>query len=250
MARANPEPILILNPRRRRNRRRMPAGLRRYWASRRRAANPRRHRRRHRNVHHRRHYARRRNPRRHYHRRRNPSITGTGRDIFGDYVVPGTLGALGAIGFDVLWGYVEPQLPASFQNGWVATIAELVTLWFAVKAADSMAPRYRRTIHSAGLGAATVIAYNALEGVAAQYLPAGTPGLSGYIPSARFSLGRVVGPGMMGNRMQGYMPRQFSGLGDLRYLSPAAVVQSNPPQQFGEVMDMAMVDDPDMWGHE
>jgi hypothetical protein len=252
MARANPEPILILNPRR--HRRRMPAGLRRYWAARR-HKNPRRHhhrarRRNYRRHHHRAH--RRTNPRRrhHYARRRNPGIGSTGRDIFGDYLVPGTIGALGAIGFDVLWGYVEPQLPASFQNGWVATIAELVTLWFAVKAADSMAPKYRQTIHRAGLGAATVIAYNALEGVAAQYLPAGTPGLSGYIPSSRFSLGRVTGPGMMGNRMHGYMPRQFAGLGDLGYLSPAAVVQAGPPQQFGEVADMAMVDDPDMWGHE
>jgi hypothetical protein len=252
MARANPEPILILNPRKRR---RMPAGLARYWAHRRR--NPhRRHYHRARRVNHRRHHhrAHRRNPRRHHyrhHRRRNPSgLGGAGRDIFGDYLVPGTIGALGAIGFDVLWGYVEPQLPASFQNGWVATIAELVTLWFAVKAADSMAPKYRQTIHRAGLGAATVIAYNALEGVAAQYLPAGTPGLSGYIPSSRFALGRMVGPGMMGNRMAGYMPRQFSGLGDLGYLSPAAVVQAGPPQQFGEVADMSMVDDPDMWGHE
>jgi hypothetical protein len=235
------QPILVLNPRRRRHKRRMPAGLRRYWASRRRSQNPRRRRR-----HHVR--ARARNPRRRYYRgrrahrgyrRRNPS-GGSDRDIFSSYLIPGVMGAVGAIGFDVLWGYVEPQLPASFQNGWVATVAELVTLWFAIKAADSMAPRYRQTIHRAGLGAATVIAYNALEGVAAQYLPAGTPGLSGYMPATRFNLsglsgpmGRVVGPG----RMAGYMPRTISGLRGLddltTYLSPAAVVQNGPPQQFG-----------------
>jgi hypothetical protein len=248
------EHMLILNPyggRRRKNPRkhRMPAGLARYWAKHRHHRNPRRRR------HHHRAHARRNPRRRHYqhhyrHRRRNPSgLTPGSRDIFGEYLVPGTIGAAGAIGFDVLWGYVEPQLPPSFQNGWVATLAELVTLWFAIKAADSMAPRYRHTIHRAGLGAATVIAYNALEGLAQQYLPAGTPGLSGYIPAQRYSLGRVVGPGMGG--LRGYMPRTFSGngLAGLEYLSPAAVVQANTPQQFGEVADMAMVDDPDMWGH-
>jgi hypothetical protein len=230
------EQILLLNPRHKR-RRRMPAGLARYWASRRRGHNPRRHHRRHHYRHRasnpRRHY--RRHVRRHHYRRHRNPRDGIGGDIFGSYVVPGVIGAAGAIGFDILWGYVEPQLPASFQTGWVATLAELVTLWFAIKAADSMSPRNRQTIHRAGLGAATVIAYNALEGLAAQYLPAGTPGLSGYMPAARYQLGgmgRVVG----GRRMAGYMPRTFSGglagLQDM-YYSPAAVVQANPPEQFG-----------------
>lgn len=236
------QPILILNPRKRR----MPAGLRRYWASRRsrrhRAHNPRRHRA------HRRSYRRRArayNPRRrhrayrrHHYRRRNPGHA-LERDIFGAYLVPGVIGAIGAIGFDVVWGYVEPQLPASFQNGWIASVAELVALWFTIKAADSMAPRHRQTIHRAGLGAATVIAYNALEGLAAQYLPAGTPGLSGYMPASRFSLGRMVGPGMMG--LKGYMPRTVSGLRGLDdvYYSPAAVIPNSgaAPQQFGQVSE-------------
>jgi hypothetical protein len=230
------EPVLILNPRRRR--RRMPAGLRRYWASRRRAKNPRRRRRAHRRHEYR--ARRRRNPRRYYRRvhhrarRRNPIGAIGGGDIFSSYLMPGVVGAAGAIAFDVLWGYVEPQLPASFQNGWVATAAELITLWFAIKAADAMSPRSRQLIHRAGLGAATVIAYNALEGLAAQYLPAGTPGLSGYMPSntrmAGFSLGRMVRPGMAG-----YMPRQFAGLGDFTttpFYSPGSVV-GPATQQFG-----------------
>jgi hypothetical protein len=159
-------------------------------------------------------------------------------DLFQQYLVPGVLGAIGAVGFDVLWGYVEPQLPTSFQGGWVATLAELVTLWFGIKAADSMFPRYRQTIHRAGLGAATVIAYNVVEGLAAQYLPAGTPGLGGYMPSARYSmggpLGRVVGPGAQ--RVHGYMPRTVSGLRGLSDLySPAATIQGSAPQQFAGI---------------
>jgi len=230
------EPILVLNPRRRRARkRRMPAGLRRYWASRRAHRNPRRRRRHHAYRAHHRNPRRRHHYRRHHYRRarRNPIGAMGGGDIFGAYIMPGAVGAIGAIAFDVLWGYVEPQLPTSFQNGWVATVAELVTLWFAIKAADAMSPRSRQMIHRAGLGAATVIAYNALEGLAAQYLPAGTPGLSGYMAN-RFSLGgplgRVVGPG----RMAGYMGRQFAGLSDLTqtpWISPGSIV-GPPVQQF------------------
>lgn len=237
-------PVLILNPRKRR----MPAALRKYWAShgrRSRRRNPRSYRRRRHRAHREHRVRRRRNPsyRRRYrarsHRRparryRNP-MGGRSGDLLSSYLVPGVLGAVGAVGFDVLWGYVEPQLPASFQGGWVATLAELITLWFGIKALDSMLPRYRQTIHRAGLGAATVIAYNVVEGLAAQYLPAGTPGLGGYMPQARYSmgqLGRVVGP----NRMAGYMPRTVGGLRGLQDLySPAATIQPNAPQQFAGV---------------
>lgn len=176
--------------------------------------------------------------------RRNPR-EGGGRqenDLFGGYVIPGVIGAVGAIAFDVFWGYVEPQLPSEMQTGWVATVAELAALWVAVKALDSAEPRWQRRTHAAALGAATVIAYNALEGVAAQVLPAGTPGLSGYMPGNRYQLGGL-GRNVGRRGMHGYMPRTFAGnLGDLQY-SPAATLQAGGGGAQFAGLDASSLDD-------
>lgn len=235
-------PILLLNPRRKKSRRRMPAGLRKYWAgrSRRRASNPRRRRARARASNPRRRRARtvvyanpmRRRRRRHSARRRysNPrrrvnfaSTPGRGSIVSG-YIIPAAVGAVGAIAFDVAWGYAQPYLPSSLQSGWVGTVVELAGIWAVLFGIRKWAPRQYRTASAAASGAATVVAYNALKGVAQQVLPSGTPGLSGYMPAARYPLSGFRGLGA-------YQRQSLRGLGDL--YSPAAVVQSPVPQQFG-----------------
>lgn len=235
-------PILLLNPRTK-SRRRMPSALRKYWASRRRtrASNPRRRRRARASNPRRRRAARtvifanprRSRPRRHHARRySNPrrrtqrgfsSTPGRGSIVSG-YIVPAAVGALGAIAFDVAWGYGMTYLPASLQSGWVGTVVELAAIWLVVAGVRRYAPRSYRTASAAASGAATVVAYNALKGVAQQVLPSGTPGLSGYMPAARYPLGGLRGLGA-------YQRSSLRGLNDL--YSPAAVVQSPVPQQFG-----------------
>jgi hypothetical protein len=225
--------VLLLNPRRRR---RMPPGLRRYWAAKRRgrASNPRR----------RRHRARASNPRRRSRRRaffmsnprrrsrrsharryyRNPRSRGGGSftpgqgSVGAHYIIPALIGGIGAVAFDVAWGYGQQYVPASLQSGWVGTIVEAAAIWLVLAGVRKYAPRHFRTASAAGAGAATVLAYNALKGIAQQVLPSGTPGLSGYMPSNRYPLGRIGA-------------YQVRPLGD--YYSPAAVVQSPVPRQFG-----------------
>ncbi len=248
------EQILLLNPRRRKrrtNRRRrsrarrgrMPAGLARYWASRR-GTNPRRRRRRtnrrRRVVHARRsnprvgrHYrmsARRRrsNPRRRVHRRRhNPRMLSMGRGMLGAYVVPAVIGGAGGLVLDIVWGYVSPKLPMTVQSGYAGLAAKLAVVLGAAYAMNRFVPKFRTETHRAAIGAATVLAYGAIKGAAQSVLPATTPGLHGYIDYQSYAL-----PGA--GRLAGYMPRTLGSLEDL--YSPAAVIQppgTAVPRQFG-----------------
>jgi hypothetical protein len=252
------EQILLLNPRRKHKRRknprrgRMPAGLARYWAGRRghhyRASNPskRRRRRRHharapnrrRGHHYQARHHRRTNRRRTHHKRRHNRrsfgglgrIRGLGRGVIGQYVIPGAIGGGGALLLDVIWGYAAPKLPAQVQTGWFGLAAKLGVVIGAAMLANRFVPRLRSQTHRAAVGAATVLAYGAIKGVAQGILPAGTPGLSGYIDYQSYSL-----PVSRGG-MHGYMPpRTLGGLGDDLY-SPAAVIQppgTPVPRQFG-----------------
>ncbi len=250
--------ILLLNPRHKKRRRktnrrsrkgRMPAGLRRYWASRR-GTNPRRRRRRHSNrrrvMRVGRHYrARSINPRRRrrtnrrrmgrrvharvrrYGRRAFASITGRG--IVGQYIVPAGLGGVGALGLDIAWGYAAPHLPAQLQTGWLSLAAKSALVIGGVMLVGRFLPRYRQKVQVAGVGAITVLAANAIKGAAQGILPATTPGLSGYIDYQSYAL-----PGARAGGMHGYMPRTLGSLEDL--YSPAAVIQPSGtavPRQFG-----------------
>lgn len=251
------EQILLLNPRRKHKRRsnrrrrsrrgRMPAGLARYWASRR-GTNPRRHkRRRHTNRRRRsnprrvmrlgRHYrtrARRPNRRRHHARRRsNPrsfaSIKTMGRGVLGEYVIPGAIGGAGALVLDVLWGYALPRVPKQFQTGYAGLAAKLGVVLLAAYGANRFLPKLKVQTHRAAVGAATVLAYGAIKGIAQSVLGSKVPGLSGYIDYQSYALPTA-------GRLRGYVP---STLGDLEDLySPAAVIQPTGtpvPQQFGRL---------------
>lgn len=242
------EQILLLNPRRRRktnrrykyrrnrrsaprarrrNRRRrgLPAGLRRYMASRRR--NPRRYKYRRNRRAAPRARARRRNPRRFHHRarRRNPrfNIGSMGRGVVGQYVMPALIGGAGGFGVDWVWGKFSPRLPPSLQAGWVGAAVKSAVAITLATVAGRFLPKYRRQIHMAGVGAVTIIAGKAITGAA---MSAGVSGLSGYMDYQSYAL-----PGM---RMHGYIPNTLGSLEDL--YSPAAVIQpagTAVPRQFG-----------------
>lgn len=247
--------ILLLNPRRkRRGKRRMPAGLARYWAShRRRATNPRRRRRHARRhvarVHHKRRRVRmmpvltnrrrRRAHRRHHVRRyrasnpRRRRFGGGGSSVRGmvkGYVIPGVIGGVGTLALDVVYGYVSPYLPAQLQAGWFGVGAKLAVILATGYALNKFAPRLRPKTQVAVLGATTVLAYGAIKQAVAGMLPAGTtiPGLSGYgggmgayLPDFQRMPVRSLGA---------YMPRVGGGLAD--YYSPAAVIGAGPANAF------------------
>ncbi len=255
--------VLLLNPTRPKHRRRkarrhnrrgrMPTGLAKYWANRgrghrrrkgrarrrvvARASNPhtgKHYRRRRRAV--RRAYSRRRhhNRRHHARRRRSNPISLRGlipnpKGILDNYVVPGVIGGIGALGLDIAWGYLSPHLPQQVQTGWSALAAKLGVIVVATIAANKLLPpKFRNTTLRAAKGAAVMLGYSAVKGMAASVLPAGTPGLHGYIDYQSYSLPTARG-------MHGYMPRTLGGLGDDFY-SPAAVIQPPGvavPRQFG-----------------
>jgi len=250
------EQILLLNPRhkhkrRRSNRRRsrkgrMPAGLARYWASRR-GTNPRRHkRRRHAN---RRRHARRANPRvlrmgrhyrararrpnrrrRHHHyRRSNPRfhMPAMGRGVVGAYLIPAAIGGAGGLILDLAWGFLAPKLPATVQTGYAGLAVKLGVVLGIAFGLNKFVPKLRTQTTRAAIGAGTVLAYGAIKGIAQSVLPATTPGLAGYIDYQSYAL-----PGA--GRLHGYMPRTLGSLEDL--YSPAAVIQppgTAVPRQFG-----------------
>jgi len=244
------EQVLLLNPRRRRRRsRRMPAGLARYWASkRRRLSNPRRshHRRRaHRyNPRHRvRAYTERRrgrriyvrghmsNPRRYRRHRRNPRDTaGT---LLSDYLVPAGIGAGSAIVLNIAWGYLAPNLPESVQSGIGALAAQAGVVIVAGAVLSRAMPRHSRGITAGVVGALTVVAYSA----ATQLLSQSGFGVSGLHDYRRY---RRVGaymampgapaallparPGSAGVRA----PRRSPRIGRVGWVSPAPRLAGPP----------------------
>jgi hypothetical protein len=248
------ESILLLNPRRRarrHNRRRkgrMPAALRRYWAMHGRKTNRRAaRRRRHHHVSRRRRINRRsavgaaprRRARRSLRGRRRGSVRrAVRRQLSGirrggpfaiakQLVIPGAVGAAGALALDVIWGYLSPKLPATVQTGWFSLGVKLALVAGVSYGVDRMRPGMRTQVAAAALGASTIVLYGALKGLAQSTLPSTIPGLSGYIDYQSYAL--------PGARMGGYMAR--AGLGDLGdFFSPAAVIQpmgTPVPRQFG-----------------
>jgi hypothetical protein len=241
------ESLFLINPRRKRRRKgKMPAGLARYWASRRGGTrkrrrkavsyrniklNPRRRKRRHTvmaNPRRRRRRAvmvrrrsRRRNPiraHRRRHRRHNPfSMGGVTRML-----KPAAIGAAGAIGASIAYGYLAPSLPASLTSiPYFSTIAQAAAaIGVGLLVGKFMS---RQDGQYATMGGLTVVLVGAITPLITQAVPT-LPGLSGlrglgrtgdYVPYAR--------PGGMG----AYMRRP--NLGRLGFYSPAAVLQPKRP---------------------
>jgi hypothetical protein len=218
------ESLLLINPRRRKRRRnpkrsrRMPAALRRYWASRRgtRLANPRARRRRRNPVVHsyyrrKKVRSRRRNPRRtfrmrRYRRLRNP------RGDFMHTLTAGALGAGGALLLNLVYGYVNPYLPASLQTGLVQTgVLTVGALGLGMLVGKFVSKDLGESVAFGGL---SVVLYNAAATVAQGAGLSITNNLSGYADYTPRRLGAYMQgrPGTAG----------FRGLG---YVSPAPVLR-------------------------
>jgi hypothetical protein len=238
--------ILLVNPRKGR----MPAGLRRYWASKHRrrrrpaasaASTPRRKRRRrinprgHRKIHRRRLHAR---PRTHAgttrpirRRRRNPrfklklpSIGGLKHAALAT-VVPAASGAAGALVLDVVWGYASAQtfMPEGLKQGWGAFAVKMAGALGIGWALEHVLPK--PLVRSGVLGAATVITYNALRDQLKNAFPnvKGLGGYADYTDYALMSSDRNVGAYMPGGApgMGAYMPGGGARLG---FYNPAPLL--------------------------
>lgn len=242
------ESLFLINPRRRKRRKgRMPAGLARYWASRRggrkrrkaRAVmtNPRRRRRRARAstrrravrrnpvYRHKRHHRRRaRNPiysrRRSRRRGRNPFSVGGAKEV----LVPAAIGAGGAIALAVAWGYLAPKLPASLQTGYLEIGVKLAGAIGLGLLANRFLGRQKGMY--VGIGGSVVVLAQAITPMLASAAPT-VPGLSGF---GRMSGGDYAPYPL--NGMGAYMKNP--SLGRLGFYSPAAIVQGPAgPQRMG-----------------
>jgi hypothetical protein len=148
-------------------------------------------------------------------------------------VVPGVAGGVGALALDLAWGQVSTRftfIPTAMQTGWGALLAKLGLVWGLSAVAVRFLPaRMKMAAHNAGVGAATVLFYTSIKGMAQSVLPAGTPGLSGYMDYQSFAL--------PSRGLSGYMRPQLGSLNDM--YSPAAVIQPPGvpvPQQFAGYM--------------
>lgn len=229
------EQLLLVNPRRRKRRsgRRMPAGLARYWATHRagrkrtRLANPRRRRRHRRAVmanprRRRRRYA---NPRRRHHARRyrNPRrgrsggrlSLGVQGGLVQGALVPGALGAAGALTLDVVMGYASPYLPVTLQTGWFNVAVKGAAAIGVGMLVGKFLGRERGKV--AMLGGLTVVLYGALKTLLTSS-GVTLPGLSGYQDYTPYRMGAYM-PGATGTP-------GIAGLGRLGYVSPAATLGS------------------------
>jgi hypothetical protein len=133
------------------------------------------------------------------------------RGIVRNAVVPAALGAGGAVVFDVMYGYMQPYLPAAFQTGYMNILAKGAVAVGLGMVGMRVLGRERGRVMM--LGALTVTAYSALRSAVAGM---GIPGLSGYSDYTPYPMGAYIqGPtGTPG----------IQGFGRLGYVSPAAVV--------------------------
>ncbi|MDE2020668.1 MAG: hypothetical protein KGJ13_10065 [Patescibacteria group bacterium] len=178
--------LMLVNPRRRarkatrrrtRVRRHMTALQRKYFGPRR----ARRHHRRRRvetlAVNPRRRHSRRRHHRRISHLRRNPRrVFGSTRGFINSTLVPAGVGALGALGVDLVIGYGTPYMPASLQSGMMLNAVKIAGAvgvgWIAGMIAG------KKFGEEAMAGAITVTLYDIVKGYAKSAMP--TLPLSGY----------------------------------------------------------------------
>lgn len=148
-------------------------------------------------------------------------------------VIPGAIGAVGAVTLDVVWGYISPTIATNFPSistGWLGLAVKLGLIAGVAYGVRRFKPSWGRQVNTAALGAAVLTLYTGVKGALQSVLPSSVPGLSGYMDFQSYAL--------PGGRMGAYMPR--GGLGDLSdFYSPAAVIQpagTPVPRQFGEYM--------------
>ena len=241
------ESLFLINPKRRRRnaKRRQPAALRKYWASRRknprgkrrhkvhmrhRRRNPRRHRarrrhnpmfhrRRHRNPrrrhHARHHYRRHRNPR----RRRNPF----GGQTWGAVLTPAAIGVGGAIALAIAYGYLAPYLPSQLTTGTLIPVLVQGAAAVGLGALAYAITKNSRMSNFVAIGGLTVVGVNFVTPYISSATGGNLPGMSGfgglklggvgdYVPYRRPAMGAYMSRQPMG----AYMNRQRLG-----FINPA-----------------------------
>lgn len=190
--------LLLVNPRKRRK---MSALQRKYFGKKRRrrarASSPKRRRRR--SVARLAPRRRRSVAVRHRRRlRRNPSLRGLTGSVL-PTIKAGVIGALGALGLDVLTGFAAPKLPAQLQSGYGLTAVKVLGA-VLVGMAGGYALRGRGS--DLAKGAMTVVLHDELKAMVATQFP-GVP-LGEY-----FSIAPTAGyPGIQ------YNPNQGNGIGE------------------------------------
>lgn len=170
------EEILIVNPRRRKRRRKSSGKrARRRYSARRRGG----------------YRVRRR-------RLRNPRMFGRSLSVRGatNAVMPAVVGAAGAMALDVGMAYLP--LPAFLQSGWGKTLGQLGGALLLGFVAGKVPFIGKRNAQIATLGALTIVAYNALRPVVAQFAGDKIRGLSGLADFGDYrGLGAYMNPAPM-----------------------------------------------------
>ena len=150
-------------------------------------------------------------------------------NVVREAIVPAAVGGVGALGLDVVMGYLNPYLPASLQSttGAFNALNLLVKVAGAVGlgmvAGKFMGASRGKTVM---IGALTVTAYSAIRNFTAG---SGIPGLSGYSDYT---------PYPMGAYMRG--PTGTPGIQGLGYVSPGAVIAPTLTPKLGAYMARPM----------
>ncbi len=89
-----------------------------------------------------------------------------------EIVMPSLVGAGGAVGMDIAWGYLAamPAVPAVLKTGWGRTAAKAVTS-IAIAALMGQAKMTRQFAQPFAIGAMTVLAYETMRQFMAQQAP-------------------------------------------------------------------------------
>ncbi len=248
------ESLFIVNPRGKKRRKgKMPAGLRRYWASRRRGKNPKRRRARNPIRHYKRRRARnpkqsrvtyRRKARARYHaahpgakrrrrarnpirysRRRhrahNPFST---RGLKG-VLVPAAYGAGGAIATAIAYGYLAPKLPTALTTGYMPVLVKAAAaIGLGMLIGKFMS---RQDGQYATVGGLTVVLVGAVTPLITQNAPT-IPGLSGLAGYGDYIPHRPIGAGI-GAYSPSLTRSKTNRFGRLGFISPAARLGAYSP---------------------
>jgi hypothetical protein len=94
-------------------------------------------------------------------------------------LIPSGVGAAGAVGVDVLLGYLGPNLPASLQTGIAVPLVKIAAA-VGLGIAASTVTKDRRMGEQVMAGAITVVLYGYAKTMLKQQFP-NIPGLSGYV---------------------------------------------------------------------
>ncbi|MGH7745384.1 MAG: hypothetical protein ACREQ5_11420 [Candidatus Dormibacteria bacterium] len=107
------------------------------------------------------------------------------RSITSETVIPAGIGAVGAIGLDVVYAYATPYLPNALTTGMIPYLVKLAGALGLGMVAGKIMGRSRG--HMVALGATTVVAYGAIKGALSTALPT-VKGLSGYADFVDYSV--------------------------------------------------------------